>query len=187
MKRRLFIALEIPEDNKEQLNSTVYKIAVSIPGKCNNFRWEGKDKFHLTLKFLGETEETFLPAIKNELKYLNGKKGFNGVISKFGVFPNLKSPKVLWAGLEINPDINELIAEINDKLHQIGIIKEEKKIKPHITLLRIKENYDISFMNYFFSYNYEKKSFPLNKIVLYESKLQPGGSEYKSIENYQLI
>lgn len=187
MKRRLFIALEIPEDVKDKLNSTVYKIANSIPGKRINFRWEGKDKYHLTLKFIGDTEEAFLPAIKDELKYLNETKGFVGEISKFGVFPNPKLPRILWAGLEITPEINELVAEINDKLCQTGIMREEKKFKPHITLLRIKENHDISFMNYFFSYSFEKKAFPLNKIVLYESKLQPGGSLYKSLENYQLI
>lgn len=187
MKHRLFIALEIPGDIREYLNATVKKIAGSIRRKCSDFRWEGKDKYHITLKFIGEIDDPLVSKIKNKLTFLNEREGFTGEISKFGLFPNKKSPTVFWAGLEIIPDINELVSEINDKLDQIDVKKENKKVKPHITLLRIKRNYDISCLNYFFSYSFEKKSFPLEKIVLYESTLQTGGSVYKSLQNYQLI
>jgi 2'-5' RNA ligase len=58
--RRLFIALEIPEDAKTKLFS--FRDAVHLNEK---YRWEVKDKIHLTINFIGDVKEEKIPLIKN--------------------------------------------------------------------------------------------------------------------------
>ena len=47
---RLFVALKIPENIKEQL----FNICHELVSDASLYKWETKDKIHLTLKFIGE-------------------------------------------------------------------------------------------------------------------------------------
>ncbi len=63
---RLFIALKIPEEIKDKLFSYCFD-ASENPSR---FKWEAKEKIHLTLKFMGDVKEELLPGIIDEIEFV---------------------------------------------------------------------------------------------------------------------
>ena len=102
--------------------------------------WENKDKFHVTVFFLGDVDAAQLERINVRLDKISfmgiGEILFTSKIASG--FPNLKNPRVLIIDLK-NPDAKavRLYQEISDALKKEGITTAQK-FHPHITLGRLK-------------------------------------------------
>lgn len=178
---RVFIALKIPDDIKDKIEA----LYPNITSDYKNFRWEAKDKLHLTLKFIGDVDNLTLEEIKKLIANVSDFDGFNCQISCFNFFYRNRIPKILYLQLYLQPDINFLIKHLEKVLSQY--LKEEKKeFKPHLSLLRIKNNINNEFINKFENYNFEPITFNANEIVLYRSILKPYGSIYEEIKKINL-
>jgi 2'-5' RNA ligase len=79
-----------------------------------------------------------------------------------------------------------MVAELNEKLKSFNIPTEQRKFNPHITLLRIKNDPGINFVNNFKNFTFKPILFTANSITLYKSILYPEGSKYYEIKNYKL-
>ena len=79
-----------------------------------------------------------------------------------------------------------MITEVNTRLEKLSIPIEQRKFNPHITLLRIKNDPGINFVNSFKNFTFKPILFTANTITLYKSILHPEGSEYIEIKNYKL-
>lgn len=55
-----------------------------------------------------------------------------------GGFPNLKAPRVIWAGVRENPELTRLQKNIDEGLSPLGFEKDDRPFQPHLTLCRIK-------------------------------------------------
>ncbi len=60
-------------------------------------------------------------------------------IRNLGFFPNPRSPRVFWAGVEAAPDLATLAAETDHALDPLGLPPEGRPFSPHLTLARIKD------------------------------------------------
>lgn len=180
---RIFIALDLEKSfltEIENLRELYYP-------EDRITKWESKEKMHMTLKFLGDTEEEKIPQIIEviedvSLKYNEIDLTFNG----FGLFKKDNQPRILYASFNDNNYLTQMVDELNSKLLCIGFAKDNRKFKPHLTLLRIKgkENFDnINKLNILKPDKIEAK---LNKIVLYKSELKTGGSVYTKIKYCEL-
>lgn len=179
---RLFVALEIPEDTKDALISLhrlIYEDDI-------NFSWEAKEKIHLTLKFIGSIEEEFLPGIINCLSFLESFNKINGEINKFGFFFRNSIPGILRVSLNLDMHVYDIVNQLNSELAQFGIEPENRKFKPHLTLLRLKKHPGENFINKFNNYSFKPMKFESDKIKLIKSELHKSGSEYFEIKTYNL-
>ena len=79
-----------------------------------------------------------------------------------------------------------IVEELNRKLSKFSIPVEQKKFKPHLTLLRIKNIVPQDFINKFANAELPKLTFTANEIVLMQSKLSSSGSAYNEIKKYNL-
>ena len=61
MKKRLFIAIELPEKFKSKVSDCI------LTTKLKGVKWVNVNQLHLTLNFLGDTEASLIPEIKNKL------------------------------------------------------------------------------------------------------------------------
>ena len=175
MMNRLFISADIPEEVKEK----VIKIRDDIYGNDKIVRWEGKEKLHFTLKFLGDVEESKNRPINNELEnILRNYKSINCSFSKFGLFKKGNLPSILWLGLNYNPELNQIAEAINNNFVELGFEKENRKFKPHLTLLRLKGREDINRINNFLEYKLPAMNFIINEISIMKSELLRSGSIY---------
>jgi 2'-5' RNA ligase len=136
-----------------------------------------KENLHITLKFLGETEQK--TAIEVKIKEAaESFTPFNVSLKGIGAFPSPKRAKILWAGVKEGIDyLTDLFISLDKKIHELGFKKEMRKFTPHITFARVKngkyslsENVDFSF-----------DSFPVNEVTLFKSTLTPKGALYEAL------
>ncbi|RJP61856.1 MAG: RNA 2',3'-cyclic phosphodiesterase [Ignavibacteriales bacterium] len=176
---RLFIALKMPVNVVEQIDD----LRKSIYDYDDLGRWEPKDKLHLTLKFLGDTEERNTATIINKLEAIVSEYSrFECSLGEFGFF----LPKTLWIKLIVKPALFTLVKEIEESLIELGFEKEKRSFKPHITLLRIKKNVTDEIVSGFKNFKVPETNFYCDEIALVKSELLPRGSKYTDIKVFKL-
>ena len=181
MKNRLFVSLNLPDNVIEQIVSLRDEISTD-----DNIKWEPKDKLHLTIKFIGDVPDEIKDQISKELSFINQYPEIKCSFYKFGFFYRDSKPIILWAGLSADDQLNNLINNVNERLKKFSILLEQRKFNPHITLLRIKNDPGINFVNNFKNFTFRPIFFTANTVMLYKSILHPEGSEYIEIKNYKL-
>lgn len=183
MKIRLFIALILSDETLDHIN----KFRESIYADDEKTRWESREKLHITLKFIGDTEEEVIPFIEKELESV--LKKYNKIkinFTKFGIIKKYSEPKILWLGLQRSELLEKLHNDIDNSLADIGFEKERRKFKPHLTLLRIKRNADINKLE---TLRNAEINFPgtfAEEVALIKSELRKSGSVYTKIESFKL-
>ncbi|MGQ9798097.1 MAG: RNA 2',3'-cyclic phosphodiesterase [Ignavibacterium sp.] len=181
MKIRIFVALYIPDDTKEKLFSIIHQLN---PDK--SLKWETREKIHLTLKFVGDVEDELISQIKNDLMFLEEYKTQLLQITGFGFFFSYKVPRILWAGIKYAEELKYIAERLEDYFIRYGVEKEKRPFKPHLTLMRIKNNPGDNFINKFKNFKFEPISFQSNSISLIKSELKPSGAVYTEIKKYKL-
>ncbi len=57
-----------------------------------------------------------------------------------GFFPDERRPRVFWVGIDSTPNLADIAAQIETQLDPLGIARESREFKPHLTLARISES-----------------------------------------------
>jgi 2'-5' RNA ligase len=179
---RLFIALKIPDEIKEQI-ITLRKSVYDSPGKL---RWEPVEKMHLTLKFIGDVPGGILDDITDSLSFINGHNKFSCSFTGFGFFSNHGRPGILWAGFNTSKSLAELAGRLNKHFVRFSVPPEDRKFKAHLTLLRIKDKVDRDFIESFNNFRAKEIPFIAGEVALIKSELLPSGSVYTELKNFKL-
>lgn len=183
---RTFIAIEPDEESKEKLTLFVDNLKNVIRGDLN---WTKKENLHFTLKFLGEISKEKIEEVTNLLHNIaNQSKSFYITISDIGFFPDIRRPRILWAGVKEGKDeLIKIAQEIENDCEYIGFERERREFKAHLTLARIKDPHikidDKRLQNLSHT---EICKFVVNKIILYKSELSPLGAKYSKICEFKL-
>jgi 2'-5' RNA ligase len=130
---RLFTAIDLPAEmllRLERLLSALRPEAL--------IKWSPLDNLHITTKFIGEWPEQRLEELHGALMGLIPREEFEIEVRDLGWFPNERSPRVLWAGVQAGTALKQLMAETEERLLALGVAKEDKTANPHLTLARIK-------------------------------------------------
>jgi 2'-5' RNA ligase len=184
MTIRTFIALEIPEFAVNK----IVNLRDTFFDSGDNIKWEPKNKYHLTLKFLGDTNKSIIKNISDSIEDIAAEyEPFNITFRNFGVFKREGVPKILWAGFDENKRLIEFVNQIDTRMEEFSFQKENRKFKPHLTILRMRGNEDIQKINKLTSAGTDNFNFSANTIVFFKSELKPSGSEYTSIKKFYLI
>ena len=182
---RSFIAIELPEGVKSAISELQQEFK-----KCKaDIRWVKPDNIHLTLKFLGDTDEKIFDSIVEATKEACiVYKEFALEIKGVGVFPNMRAPRVLWVGISDNDSLSGLQKSVEDGLIKLGFSPEKRRFRPHLTLGRFKSSsgkeglYDKIEEHK----NLKLGSIEVKSIFLIKSELTPSGSEYTKIAGIDL-
>ncbi len=185
MDKRLFIATKIKFT--QQVYGAFHYIKDNLAkGKI---KWTDMEQSHITLKFLGQTDEELIPQIEQELAQIAIHTQPTTVkMQSIGVFPNMRRPRVLWLGLEENQILTQLASDIDLAMSGLGFQREERDFRPHITLGRIKflpdrqalEHIIDKYSGYYF------QDIPVRQIILYQSELMPQGPVYTALARFDL-
>lgn len=177
---RCFIAIELPQKIKGLLAETQSE----LKEYGADIRWVRPKNIHLTLKFLGDTEEEHIENISNNISdTCRGFKCFSMEMAGLGVFPGMKSPKVLWAGLNGSNDIIGLQKDIESSMAHIGYKSEKRVFSPHLTIGRFRslKNKD-ALLEAITSGKVNKHgTFEVNAVALIKSSLTNSGSVYTKL------
>lgn len=175
---RAFIAIELPDPIKKQLNS-VQKAMKTHHIKA---RYAATSNLHMTLKFLGNIEPAQLPVLKQIIaRCTENIAPFSLLVGDIGAFPNLKSPKVIWTGIRDDSGVLEILQKkIDQEIATLGIAKEKKKFHPHLTLARIKKkkNYKEKLEQIVVITRQSEHWFQVEALTCFQSTLTPRGAVY---------
>jgi RNA 2',3'-cyclic 3'-phosphodiesterase len=181
---RTFIALDLPVEIRDKLSEIIRHLKVANPPIV---KWANPQNIHLTLKFLGDTPVESLPAIKSLIQEAaKGFSSFPAAISQLGSFPNVQHPRVVWVGLKIPPELNQLQNIIENQLGLLGFSAEDRPFKPHLTIGRVNQGaapqaVSLLVKNLSIQQNVDLGSTILNSLHFFRSDLRPGGPVYTSL------
>ncbi|MEK6756825.1 MAG: RNA 2',3'-cyclic phosphodiesterase, partial [Bacteroidota bacterium] len=132
---RAFIAIPTSSDIKQKMLA----IQGDLIETQADVKWEPVEKFHITLKFLGNCELEALRSLTSELQVvLRDVRSFDLVYHNVGCFPNLSRPRVVWIGAAENAQLAELQQRVEEVCGRFGFPKEDRAFHAHITLGRVK-------------------------------------------------
>lgn len=187
---RLFIAISLPEQVKDEIEKTQRELREALPG--NFIRWTKREQFHLTLKFLGNVAETCVADLSNTLRAacLN----FNALRLRaegIGFFPDLRFPRVVWVGVHDSKNVLALLQNaIEAAVKSFTSEVSEKEFTGHVTLGRIPrirraeaealKKVALGMSERFFG------EWVADKVELIRSELSSSGSQYTTLANFPL-
>ena len=183
--KRIFIAVKIDPGD------TLIRMISSLRSGLKNekIKWSDPENFHITLAFLGDTENNKIKEINKMLKLAcEGFGEFEIIIKGLGVFKNLNDPRVIWTGIEPSDKLNTLQESVRIGLKETDIIPEDRPFKPHLTLGRIKSIQDNDVLKTLIDgyKNMELQKQEINAVILYESILSRNGAVYKALTKFPL-
>ncbi|MFN2364123.1 MAG: RNA 2',3'-cyclic phosphodiesterase [Halarsenatibacteraceae bacterium] len=180
---RLFVAAPLSEKTRKEISLWQQDIADKTSGRI---KFVKPENLHITLKFLGDTEDEKRDEIISGLDSLKVRSSFKADIQTVSAFPGIKNPKVLVAKLINNKElIQEIFSELENELSEIGFKKEDRYFIPHITLARTKDNQGRDSLADWFESRaktqFNKILFEVDRICLFQSILKSDGPIYKEI------
>jgi len=170
---RVFIAL-----NFNELKDYFSELQKQIPKEDTKLTLP--NDFHLTLKFLGEVEDSKVDVLKKALSEIK-LKPFEVKVTHVGVFTE-QFVRVIWVKAEADEIIN-LQKQVDEKL--IGFRKDEFDFQPHITLARVNFLKDKNaFIEQIKKIKTIEKTVKIKDFELVRSVLTPEGPVYEVLKSF---
>jgi 2'-5' RNA ligase len=149
--------------------------------------WSPPANLHITTKFIGEWPESRLTELISALEGVPPRVPIPVAICRLGFFPNPRSPRVFWCGIEA-PGLDALAADTDRAASALGIEPEKRAFSPHLTLARIKEPVPLQALREKIAGlpSLDFGAFEVRSFFLYLSKLSPKGSVYTKLREFPL-
>ena len=138
---RLFTASEVDSRLVSRLQQCIDDLrrrAATAPGA--RITWVSADHLHITVRFIGEVDETRAAAVASTLESPVGIAPFDVTVRGVGTFPPRGAPRVIWAGIEHGGEpLRQVADEISGRLEHVGFGRDDRPYRPHITLARVRD------------------------------------------------
>ena len=182
---RLFIAARPPDT----VLRGIAELSGSLGFRGDGVRWLKGDGIHLTLKFLGSTDEAKVEAIGRAVSECARAVGeIRLAVGGVGVFPDMKRARVIWVGL--TGDIARLESVRNaleEACFALGFDKEGRAFRPHLTIARVKDRLSFDTIKRIEqSGDIMLGDMVVDAIELIKSDLSPSGAAYTTLSHYPL-
>ena len=130
---RVFVALNLPDTVRQALWTTTSGLRdAAFP-----IKWVRPEGIHVTLKFLGEVDDAREAELQGAMRRaVAGSKALPLAIGGFGVFPDFRRPRVVWAGIAPEPALELLQHGVEREFGPLGFPPEGRAFRPHLTLGR---------------------------------------------------
>jgi 2'-5' RNA ligase len=178
---RLFIAVEIED---RSVLSRIIEVRNQIMGLGIDAKPVEDENIHLTLRFLGDVEENLIPSIERAMEPLASIPPFKMRVRGVGVFPDLRSPRVVWVGVGEGSEMLRSIRGILDRgLRGLKIYEDEHGFTPHITIARVRGRANIDKLSMYVEENMDLDLgfSSVTRVVLKRSFLTPRGPIYSDV------
>lgn len=165
---RLFTALVPPATVQTELA----ELATPLVG----VRWTPAENIHLTLRFIGETDEAKMERYIESLARVQVEP-FILPVGGTGLFPSRGPAKVLWAGVgNGHTRLYQLRKQVDEALLAVDAALAVPGFHPHFTLGRLAEDHDPKGIAHFLAHTrtLEAPPFRVAEFHLLASELLPG-------------
>jgi RNA 2',3'-cyclic 3'-phosphodiesterase len=182
---RTFIALEL----NPELRRPLLKLLRGLP-RSSEVKWCTENQLHVTLKFLGDVTDAQLADVCHAAKSASaGVAPFSLRVKGLGCFPAPRNPRVLWCGIDDPTNGCRRWVERADPLFEdLNFKPETRAFTPHITLGRSRSTTGGNVMREVLDSAPppETGEMLVQQIVVFESRLLPGGAQYHPLATLPL-
>lgn len=148
------------------------------------------DIMHITLKFLGDVEESLVEDISRVIREsVHDVSKFEMKLHDIGAFPNKNRIRVVWVGIPDHGPLERVAERIDEGLSPLGFEIEKRKFKPHLTVARAKTPQRMDKVQEIME-RWKNTDFGnqiVDRIRLKKSVLGPKGPTYFTVEEVGLL
>ena len=175
---RLFTAVAIPAEIGEPLLARQHGI--------DGARWRPREAFHITLKFIGDVQETLAADLDEELQGIAAPT-FDLELAGVGHFGEGPEIHAVWAGVGESGDLRRLAKAHEDAARRAGLKPETRLYTPHVTLAYLKRPAAPEAAAWIQANNLLRSPpFRVDRFGLYSSRRTSQGSAYRLEAEYPL-
>jgi 2'-5' RNA ligase len=136
---RVFVAITLPEAVRHAIETAQTELRADLRSKT--IRWTRREQFHMTLRFLGGVDVQQIDRLRESVR--TACSGFGDLqltASGIGVFPGVRRPRVVWAGIDDRAGRLALLQrEIETSTSAFTAEPPEDRFTGHVTLARCRD------------------------------------------------
>ncbi len=176
---RLFVALPLPDGVIARLSI----MCAGLPGAG----WVAPGNMHLTLRFIGEVDESVAEEIDSLLAHIEVEP-FSLELDGVGTFGEGTKARSVWAAVKPSVELTHLQAKVESAVVRAGLPPEGRKFTPHVTLAHLSRPHTAR-LEAFIAGNslFQAGPFEIPQFTLFESRLGKGGAAYIPLVDYPLF
>lgn len=178
---RTFFAIDLPEE----LQTIVATNLAPLIQNTNNqhIRWVAPKNWHLTLRFLGNINQTQLQCIINKVTTaLASIPQFAMALTELALFPQVTNAHTLIFKTTALVELTQLALTIDREVTTCGIAPDKRPFKPHLTVARLNRKFELPANQI----NLATRHFPVDAVKLYQSIPSTNGSTYIQLHSFGL-
>lgn len=183
---RLFLAINLPSSVVAAIDREVATLRAAAPA----VRWIPPEKWHLTVRFIGEQPVDRVAAIRDALdaataRHADAPLAIRGV----GAFPNFRRARVVWIGVAPDPRLEMLHHDVESACVALGMEHEGRPFRPHVTIARVPGGVDEGTLR---SLSRAARAVRYSEVIdassvdLMASELAPDGPRYRLLHSSPL-
>ncbi len=180
-KLRAFVAIELPE----KVQGDIRNLQRAFASHRLDIRWVKPVNLHLTIKFLGDIDPSVTHTLGRVLSDTAANHPMFDLLPQgMGIFPNMRRPRILWAGIAGQTSVLRSIwKSVENALVPLGFETEKRAYKGHLTIGRIKTHMDQGRLATALraQRDFVSEAFSVKRLVLFKSERQPNGPVYTKL------
>ena len=180
---RSFIAFDIESEAVRKNLSTMQNLLAQTGA---DLKLVEPQNIHVTVRFLGDITPATAERIFTEMQQAQFTP-FNVQITGLGAFPDLRYPRVVWAGITEGAEHLKIIFnQLEPRLRSLGFAPDPKGFNPHLTIARVKSGRNKAQLSEFLAKNanYAFGAIRAECLKLKRSDLTPRGPVYSMLRQY---
>jgi 2'-5' RNA ligase len=182
---RLFFAVALPAEAR----AAIAKARDALALDPRTFRAGRTDAFHLTLRFLGEVDESRVPALVSAgERAASSARPIPCEITGVGAFPKPGRARVVWVGVvdrSATDELRRLAERLENEVRDAGFPPEGRAFAPHVTIARAREPGGSAVR---LPQNAgAEASFVADDLALVRSRLDASGARYEAIASFPFL
>lgn len=174
---RLFLAIELSEEARDHL----VRVQDALRRDVRSGGFTKAANLHLTLKFLGEAEDSAIKPLCDDLAAMRSGAEIQLRADHLVCLPERGPIRILAAGAIASPALLELVERIEGACEAHGFPRERRRFLPHITFARLRNPLPGSIRSKLFAAAeslWPGPGLSTRHFTLMESRLLAQGAEY---------
>jgi 2'-5' RNA ligase len=180
---RSFLAFDLESEPVRQRLAGVQKSLVQTGA---DLKLVEPQNIHMTIRFIGDIAPNMVEKIFEQMQQVQFAP-FDARIGGLGVFPDLRYPRVVWAGITEGADqLKSVFSQLEPRLRGLGFSPDPKGFSPHLTIARVKSGKNKAQLADFVTKNTRYDFGPVRAecLRLKKSELTPKGPIYSTLREF---
>ena len=178
---RSFVAFDMDSESVLKRLTEVQRLLV---GTSADLKVVEPKNIHITVRFLGNVMADTVEKIFEGMKKVQFVP-FDVKVCGVGAFPDVRYPRVVWAGITGGADkLRGIFAQLEPNLRSLGFAPDQKGFSPHLTIARVRSGRNKAELARLIgeNVNYEFGTVRAACLRLKRSDLTPKGPIYSTLK-----